>query len=86
MSESTKRILLDTTYLLPAISFSVKGIPDDIILRLMTQGHQIFISNISLFELQAVGSKYVLRGNLRKTDVIEGIRAVRHSSYNHRSY
>ena len=77
MSEPAKRILLDTTYLLPAMSFSVKGIPDDVVLRLIAKNYLIFVSSISLFEMEAVGSKYVLKGHLSGVDVIDGIKAIK---------
>lgn len=77
MSKSTKCILIDTTYLLPMISFSVRGIPDDIILRLIRNNYLIYISSISLFELAAVGSKYVSRGDLSEKDVIDGVKAIK---------
>jgi rRNA-processing protein FCF1 len=64
MSKSAKRILVDTTYLLPTISFSVKGIPDDVMLRLIKNDYSIYVSSISLFELAAVGSKYLSKGGL----------------------
>jgi len=64
MSKSSKRILIDTTYLLPAMSFSVKDIPNDVILRLIGHNYLIVISSISLFEMIAVGSKYVYKGKL----------------------
>lgn len=79
MSKSSKRILVDTTYLLPAIAFSVKGIPDDIILRLIKKNYLIYVSSISLFELAAVGSKYVSKGKLNEGDVIDGIKAIKFS-------
>lgn len=77
MPKSTRRILVDTTYLLPAISFSVKGIPDDIILRLIKNDYLIYVSSISLFELVAVGSKYISKDVLSKKDVIDGIKAIK---------
>lgn len=80
MSKSAKRILVDTTYLLPTISLSVKGIPDDIILRLIKNNYLIYVSTISLFELTAVGSKYLSKGDLSETDVIDGIKAIKLSS------
>jgi len=81
MRELTKRILLDTTYLLPAMSFSVKGIPDDIILRLIAKNYLISVSSISLFEMEAVGSKYVSKDDLSATDVINGIKAIKLSPH-----
>ena len=43
------KLLLDTTYLLPAIGISVKNLPKDTAIKLMHQGHQIFINNITIF-------------------------------------
>lgn len=79
MSKSYKRILIDTTYLLPTMSFSVKGIPDDIILRLIGHNYLIIISSISLFEMIAVGSKYVYKGKLSKADIMNGIATIKYS-------
>jgi PIN domain nuclease of toxin-antitoxin system len=77
MSKSAKRILVDTTYLLPTISFSVKGIPDDVMLRLIKNDYSIYVSSISLFELAAVGSKYLSKGGLSEKDVRDGIKAIK---------
>jgi len=70
------RLLLDTTYLLPAIGVSIKGLPKDALVKLMQKGHQISISNISVFELSAKGAKHVATGTLSAERVTRGIRAI----------
>lgn len=69
-------LLLDTTYLLPAIGISIKDLPKDTLVRLMQKGHQISISNISIFELSAKGAKHVAAGTLSTERVTRGIRAI----------
>jgi len=70
------RLLLDTTYLLPAIGVSIKGLPKDALIRLIQKGHQISISNISVFELSAKGAKHVATGKLSAERVTRGISAI----------
>jgi len=70
------RLLLDTTYLLPAIGVSIKGLPKDALIRLIQKGHQISISNISVFELSAKGAKHVATGTLSAERVTRGISAI----------
>lgn len=70
------RLLLDTTYLLPAIGISVKGLPKDAPIRLIKKGHQISISDISIFELSAKGAKHITAGTLTPERVARGIRAI----------
>ena len=67
---------MDTTYLLPAIGVSIKGLPKDALVKLMQKGHQISISNISVFELSAKGAKHVATGTLSAERVTRGIRAI----------
>jgi len=67
---------LDTTYLLPAIGISIKELPEDALVRLMQKGHQISISNISVFELSAKGAKHVAAGTLSTERVTRGISAI----------
>jgi len=70
------RLLLDTTYLLPAIGISVKGLPKDAPIKLIQKGHQIFLSDISIFELSAKGAKHIAAGTLAAERVTRGIRAI----------
>lgn len=67
---------MNTTYLLPAIGVSIKGLPKDALIRLTQKGHQISISNISVFELSAKGAKHVATGTLSVERVTRGISAI----------
>jgi len=51
------RVLLDTTYLLPLIGVEAEGVSRDILALLKKEGHTPVISEISVFELLAKGSK-----------------------------
>lgn len=73
------KILLDTTYLLPAVGIAVKELPRDAIIQLINKGHQVVISQISLFELAAKGAKYIKNGALKPEAVTKGIRALTYS-------
>ena len=70
------KLLLDTTYLLPAIGISVKGLPKDAPIKLIQKGHKISISSISIFELSAKGAKHIAAGTLPAERVTRGIRAI----------
>jgi len=70
------KLLLDTTYFLPAIGISVKNLPKDAPIKLIRKGHQIFISNITIFELSAKGAKYTAAGKIPAERVIKGIKAL----------
>jgi PIN domain nuclease of toxin-antitoxin system len=70
------RLLLDTTYLLPAIGISIKELPKDVPIRLIQRGNRIFICDISIFELSAKGAKHVSAGTLPAERVTRGIRAI----------
>ena len=70
------RLLLDTTYFLPAIGVSVKGLPGGAVIKLIEKGHQISISDITIFELSAKGGKYITTGALTAERVSRGIRSI----------
>jgi len=70
------KLLLDTTYLLPAIGISIKELPKDVPIKLMQKGNRISICDISLFELSAKGAKHVNTGILPAERVTSGIRAI----------
>ena len=70
------KLLLDTTYFLPAIGVSVKQLPKDAPLRLIAKGHQISISDISIFELSAIGAKHITNKTLTPERVTKGLRAI----------
>ena len=73
------KLLLDTTYLLPAIGISVKNLPKDATIKLMHQGHQIFINSITIFELSAKGAKYAASGIIPPERISRGIKAITYS-------
>lgn len=70
------RLLLDTTYLLPAIGVSIKGLPEDAPIKLISSEHQISMSDITIFELSAKGAKHITFGTLTAERVSRGIRAL----------
>ena len=70
------KLLLDTTYLLPAIGISIKNLPKNILTELLRRKHEIVISEIELFELAAKGAKYVSLGKLSINRVLLGVRAL----------
>ena len=70
------RLLLDTTYLLPIIGISIRGLPEDALIKLIKGGHQISISDVTIFELSAKGAKYIATGSLTAERVSRGIRAI----------
>jgi len=73
------RLLLDSTYLLPAIGVSIKELPKDLLIKLIQKGNRIFICDISIFELSAKGAKHVSAGALPAERVTRGIRAIVYS-------
>jgi hypothetical protein len=58
-SDTVTRVLVDTTYLLPAAGIGVAGVPPDALRRIGEAGHKIFAAEISLFEVLAKGAKLV---------------------------
>ena len=70
------KILLDTTYLLPAIGIAIKEHQKDLTLKLIQEGNKISICDISVFELSAKGAKHISAGKLPPARVTRGIRAI----------
>jgi len=70
------KILLDTTYLLPAIGISIRGLRKEAVLNILKRGHEVLVSQITIFELSAKGAKYVVEGKLSADRVCRGIKAV----------
>ena len=70
------KLLLDTTYLFPTVGISIKELSKDALIKLNAKGHEIAISQISIFELSAKGAKYVLNNELLPERVALGIRAL----------
>jgi len=73
------RLLVDTTYLLPLIGVKIREIPRDFLTYLMDAGHEVVVSEISLFELSAKGAKYVAQGDISSHRVLDGIRTLLYS-------
>ena len=70
------KILLDTTYLLPIIGIAIKEIPKDMLLKLKANGHEIAVSETTVFELSAKGAKYIQNNELLPERVTVGIRSI----------
>ena len=70
------KLLLDTTYFLPAIGVSIKDMQKDALLTLIAKKHQILMSQITIFELSAKGAKYIKEGQLSPERVTRGINAI----------
>lgn len=72
------KLLLDTTYLLPAIGIAIRDLPRDGVLKLIDKGYEIAISEISIFELAAKGAKYTTLNVISPLRVTNGLRAIIH--------
>lgn len=70
------KLLLDTTYFLPAIGVSIKDMQKDALITLIAKKHQIEMSQITIFELSAKGAKYIKEGQLLPERVTRGISAI----------
>ncbi len=70
------KLLLDTTYLLPAIGVAVRNLPRTVVRDLRGRGHNIAICTITIFELAAKGAKLVHDGKLKESGVHEGLQAI----------
>ena len=70
------KLLLDTTYLLPAIGILVKELPENAVIKLLEKGHEIYINEVTIFELAAKGAKHVIAGKLAAERVLKGVKAI----------
>lgn len=70
------KLLVDTTYVLPAIGVAVKEVSERALLELGAKGHSISICTISLFELAAKGGKYIAERKLKAERVLRGLKAI----------
>ena len=78
------KILLDTTYFLPIIGVSIENLPDDIIIRILSKGYEVYMSEITLFELSAKATKYVIANKLPITRVMKGFKVLMFDNRIHR--
>ena len=70
------RLLLDTTYLLPAVGVKLGGALDDAFLAAQDAGHEVWMSDISIFELLAKGAKLAEAGKLSEERLALGVRGI----------
>lgn len=70
------KLLLDTTYFMPAVGIAIKNLPKDVVTQLMQRKHRIFMSSMTIFELSAKGAKYVALGKIPPERISRGIRAL----------
>jgi len=71
------KVLLDTTYLMPAIGVRVKDISPDALSMIRGGGHETAISEVTLLELSAKGAKLVASGALSTDRVTRGVIAAK---------
>jgi hypothetical protein len=71
------KVLLDTTYLMPAIGVRVKDMPPDTLSVIRGGGHETSISDVTLLELSAKGAKLVASGALSADRVSRGVIAAK---------
>ena len=67
------KICLDSSYLLPLFGVGLRGIPSDVLRKLSARGHELLISEISIFECAAKAAKLVVRGELDVKRLIDGL-------------
>jgi predicted nucleic acid-binding protein len=70
------RVLIDTSYLLPAAGIGVEGVPADAIRKIRAAGHEVLTSEISLFELLAKGAKLASQGKADPARVSLAIKSI----------
>jgi predicted nucleic acid-binding protein len=70
------RVLLDTTYLLPAIGVGVSGVPPDIVVRVRDRGHRTLASAVTVLEVAAKGGKLLADGRLDRRRFARGLGAI----------
>ena len=72
------KILLDTSYFLPLIGFTISNVEKDFLLHLIDhkKNFEIYYSTISIFELQAKGGKEIEKGNVDMQQIIRGIQSL----------
>lgn len=73
------KIFFDSTYFFPSIGVKPKKVPEDYLLNWLNLAdhHELMYSDLSLFELQAKGAKYVQKNQLTSMQVSEGILAIK---------
>lgn len=70
------KVLLDTTYLLPAIGVAISGAPSEVLLLVRELGHRTLASSVSVLEVAAKGGKLVAGHRLARRRLVRGLRAI----------
>lgn len=71
------RVLLDTTYFLPAAGIAVREVERDALRKISGAGHEISLSDISLFEMLAKGARLAAQGLADADRVLLAVRSIR---------
>ena len=69
------RVLLDTTYLLPAIGIEV-DLPEDLLEKLFSSKHSFIINELSLFELFGKASRFMSGKEEAKERFYTGMKSI----------
>lgn len=69
------RVLLDTTYLLPAVGIEV-DLPEDLLEKLFSSKHSFIINELSLFELFGKASKFMSGKEETKERFYTGMKSI----------
>ena len=69
------RVLLDTTYLLPAIGIEV-DLPEDLLEKLFSSKHSFIINELSLFELFGKASRFMSGEEKAKERFYTGMKSI----------
>ena len=72
------KILIDTSYFLPLIKISIEGISERLLLEVLLKSkHELFYSDLSLFELTAKAFKYInIENQISIQDLMNGLDAI----------
>jgi predicted nucleic acid-binding protein len=69
-------ILLDTTYIFPIAGIDVHDVERDAVKKAIAAGHQLSISEMSLFELAAKGAKLVRNGSVEAERLTQAVQSI----------
>lgn len=72
------KLFLDTTYFLALLNLHNSLTPPDFLnsLRVNDKFEELYYSSITIFELQALGAKRIIKQKITKSDVIKGIQSL----------
>ncbi len=69
------KVLLDTTYLLPAVGIDV-DLPEDVLEQLFSSNHSLLINELSLFELFGKASRHMAGNETAKDRFYTGMKSI----------